>query len=281
LLSAYILSLREGLEAALIIGMVLGAVRQMHRQDLSPSVWLGAGSATVLSLLTAILLTRLGLELKDPAEAIFEAITMLLAAGILTWMIFWMSKQARHLKTNLESGVQKASLAGRWSLFGLAFLAVLREGVELALFLAAAAFSSTAPQTAPGALLGLGTAALLGWALFASSLRLNLRRFFQVTGVLLVFFAAGLVAHSLNEFNALGWVPSVIGHIWNINRILNDQSTFGQVLAALFGYNASPSLTEALAYAGYFGIVIGFLWAGQRRHPGPDEGTGRAVERQA
>jgi len=259
LLSSYILSLREGLEAALIIGMVLGALRQMHRQDLSISVWLGAGSAAVLSLVTAILLTRLGLELKDPAEAIFEAITMLLAAGILTWMIFWMNKQARHLKTDLESGVQKASQAGKWSLFGLAFLAVLREGVELALFLAAAAFSSSTPQTAPGALFGLGTAALLGWALFASTLRLNLRRFFQVTGVLLVFFAAGLVAHSLHEFNGLGWVPSVIEHIWNLNHILNDQSTFGQILAALFGYNASPSLTEVLAYASYFVIVLGSL----------------------
>jgi high-affinity iron transporter len=153
--------------------------------------------------------------------------------------------------------------------------------VELALFLAAAAFSSSGPQTAPGALLGLGTAALLGWALFASTLRLNLRRFFQVTGVLLVFFAAGLVAHSLNEFNQLGWVPSVIGHIWNINRILNDQSTFGQVMATLFGYNASPSLTEALAYAGYFGIVIGVLWARQRRRPKPDGVSGHAVQRQA
>lgn len=281
MLSSYILSLREGLEAALIIGMVLSALRQMQRQDLALPVWLGAGSAAVLSLLTAVLLTRLGLELKDPTEAIFEAITMLVAAGILTWMIFWMSRQARQLKTNLESGVQQASLAGNWSLFGLAFLAVLREGVELALFLAAAAFSSSAPQTVPGALLGLGTAALLGWALFASTLRLNLQRFFQVTGVLLVFFAAGLVAHSLNEFNGLGWVPSVIGHIWNINHILNDQSSIGQVLAALFGYNASPSLTEALAYAGYFGIVIGYLWAGQRRHPRRDEGSSRAAERQA
>jgi high-affinity iron transporter len=110
---------------------------------------------------------------------------------------------------------------------------------------------------------------------------LNLRRFFQVTGVLLVFFAAGLVAHSLNEFNQLGWVPSVIGHIWNINRILNDQSTFGQVMATLFGYNASPSLTEALAYAGYFGIVIGVLWARQRRRPKPDGVSGHAVQRQA
>jgi len=93
---------------------------------------------------------------------------MLLAAGILTWMIFWMSRQARYFKSDLESGVQKASQAGKWSLFGLAFLAVLREGVELALFLAAAAFSSQAPQTAPGALFGLGTAALLGWLLFCN-----------------------------------------------------------------------------------------------------------------
>jgi high-affinity iron transporter len=269
LLSSYILSLREGLEAALIIGMVLGALRQMHRQDLSASVWLGAGSAALLSLATAVLLTRLGLELKDPAEAIFEAITMLLAAGLLTWMIFWMSKQARHLKSNLESGVQAASRTGKWSLFGLAFLAVLREGVELALFLAAAAFSSSAPQTAPGALLGLGSAALLGWFLFASTLRLDLRRFFQVTGVLLIFFAAGLVAHGLHEFNQLGWVPSVIEHIWNINRILPDQSAFGQVLAALFGYSASPSLTEALAYTGYFGVVLVALWAGLSRRPEP------------
>src|SRR5512137_41952 len=131
MLSSYILSLREGLEAALILGIVLGALRQAHRQDLSASVWLGAGSAAVISLITAILLTRLGLELKDPGEDIFEAVTMLLAAGILTWMIFWMSQRARHMKSELESGVQRASQAGRWSLFGLAFLAVLREGVEL------------------------------------------------------------------------------------------------------------------------------------------------------
>ena len=265
MLSSFLLSLREGLEAALIIGMVLGALHKIDRPDLSFSVWLGAGIAAFLSLLTAILLTRLGLELKDPAEAIFEAITMLLAAGTLTWMIFWMNKHAHHLKNDLESGVQKASQTGKWSLFGLAFLAVLREGVELALFLAAAAFSSTASQTAPGALLGLATAGLLGWFIFASTLHLDLRRFFQVTGILLIFFAAGLVAHSLHEFNELGWVPSVIEHIWNINRFVNDQSTFGQILAALFGYNASPSLTEALAYAGYFGIYLGVRLAGQRR----------------
>jgi high-affinity iron transporter len=256
LLSAFILSLREGLEAALIIGIVLGALHQIRRLELLPSVWLGTGSAALLSLVAAVLLTRFGLELKDPAEAIFEAITMLMAAGILTWMIFWMSQRARQLKRDLESGLQKASQTGKWSVFGLAFLAVLREGVELALFLTAAAFSSGARQMILGTLFGLGTAALLGWSLFATTIRLDLRRFFQVTGILLIFFAAGLVAHSLHEFIELGWIPSVIEHVWNLNPILNDQSTLGQVLATLFGYNCSPSLTEVLAYAFYFGVVL-------------------------
>ncbi len=265
MLSSYILSVREGLEAALILGIVLGALRQTRHTDLYSSVWLGAGSAALLSLITAILLTRLGLELKDPAEAIFEAITMLLAAGILTWMIFWMSQRARNLKSQLESGVQKASQGGKWSLFGLAFISVLREGVELALFLTAAVFSSDTRQTVLGGLLGLGTAALLGWLLFATTLRMNLQRFFQVTGILLIFFAAGLVAHGLHALNELGWVPPVIEHVWNLNPVLNDQSTLGQLLGALFGYNGSPSLTEVLAYAAYFGIVaLGLQWAGSR-----------------
>ena len=265
MLSSYILSLREGLEAAMILGIVLGVLRQMDRLDLSGPVWFGAGSAALLSLVTAVLLTGLGLELKDPAEAIFEAITMLLAAALLTWMIFWMSQRARHLKNDLEAGIQKAFQAGKWSLFGLAFLAVLREGVELALFLTAAAFSSGARQMVLGSLFGLGTAGLLGWSLFATSVRLNLRRFFQVTGILLIFFAAGLVAHSLHEFNLLGWVPPVIEHVWNLNPILDEQSTLGQVLGTLFGYNGSPSLTEVLAYAFYFGVVgLGLQWAGSK-----------------
>jgi high-affinity iron transporter len=265
LLSSYVLSLREGIEAALVLGIVLGVLRQMQRPDLASSVWLGAGSAALLSLITAILLTVFGLELKDPAEAIFEISTMLLAAGILTWMIFWMSQRARHLKQELESGVQKASQTGKWSLFGLAFLAVLREGVELALFLTAAAISSGERQTILGAVFGLVSAGLLGWFLFASTIRLDMKRFFQITGILLIFFAAGLVAHSLQEFNEFGWIPAIIEHVWNLNPILNDQSTLGQVLATLFGYSGSPSLTEVLAYAIYVGVVIlGLVWAGSK-----------------
>jgi len=273
MLPSFILSLREGLEAALIIGIVLGALRQMKRRELVASVWFGAGSAALVSLATALLLTRLGLEMKDPGEAIFEGLTMLLAAGILTWMIFWMSRQARTMKSDLESGVQRASLTGKRGLFVLAFVAVLREGVELALFLTASVFASNGHLTLLGALLGLATAALIGWGLFATTIRLDLQRFFQVTGFLLVLFAAGLVAHSVHEFNELGWIPAIIEHVWNINPILSDQSTLGQVLAALFGYNGSPSLTEALAYILYFGVaLLGLRWAGSRSTKGTEQG---------
>jgi high-affinity iron transporter len=256
MLSSYILSLREGLEAALIIGIVVGALRQMRRRDLMPAVWAGALSAMLICILLAFGLNWLGLSLQDPAEAIFEGITMLMAAAILTWMIFWMSQQARDMKGNLEAGVQRASQTGKWSLFGLAFIAVLREGLELALFLTAAAFASDSFQTITGSFLGLFTAALLGWSFFATTIRLDLRRFFQVTGFLLLLFAAGLVAHGIHEFIEVGWIPAIIEHIWDVNPILNDKSTLGQVLAALFGYNGSPSLTEVLAYVVYFGMIV-------------------------
>lgn len=109
MLPAYVLSLREGLEAALIIGILLGALTKIRRTDLSPAVWLGTSSAVVISILAAVLLTSLGMSLEDEAEEIFEGVTMLIAAGILTWMIFWMSKQARFLKSELEAGINKAA----------------------------------------------------------------------------------------------------------------------------------------------------------------------------
>jgi high-affinity iron transporter len=257
LLPGYLLSLREGIEAALIIGIVLGAVRKIKRADLTSAIWFGALSAFIVSLLAAILLTRFGLELEGTAEPIFEGFTMLLAAGILTWMIFWMNQQARLLKSELEAGVSKAaSSTGKQALFWLAFVAVLREGIELALFLTASAFASGAQQTLLGSILGLGTAALLGWTLFASTVRLDLRRFFQVTGFLLVLFAAGLVAHGIHEFNEVGWIPVIIEHIWDVNATIDEKSTLGELLKALFGYNGNPSLTEMIAYFVYLASVF-------------------------
>jgi high-affinity iron transporter len=267
LLATYLLSLREGLEAALIIGIVLGAVSKIRRKDLTPTVWLGALSAVGVSILTAILLTTFGMSLEDPGEAIFEGITMILAACILTWMIFWMSKQSRFLKSELESGVNKAvASTGKFAVFWLAFVAVVREGVELAIFVTAAFFASNpgtinsdVVQTLAGVILGVGTAALLSWTLFATTVRLDLRKFFQVTGFLLILFAAGLVAHGVHEFNEVGWIPSIVEHVWNLDSIISESSLPGQLLQTLFGYNSSPALTEMIAYFGYLAVVI-FLW---------------------
>jgi len=259
MLASYLLSLREGIEAALIVGIVLGALRQIRREDLKPIVWLGVLSAAGISLVTAILLNLLGLSLEGEAEPIFEGLTMILAAILLTWMIFWMSRVGRTLKARLEADVQRAAhIRSKRALFLVAFVAVLREGVELALFLTATLFASDAAQTIVGAFLGLSTAILLGWSLFATTVRLDLRRFFQVTGVLLILFAAGLVAHAVHELNEVGWIPAIIEHVWDMNHILNEKSLLGQFLTALFGYNGNPSLTEVFAYFLYF-IVVFFL----------------------
>lgn len=263
MLPSFLLSLREGIEAALIIGIVIGTLQKINRTDLVKTVWIGAACAAAVSLLAAIVLNKVGTSLEGEAEEIFEGFTMLVAAGVLTWMIFWMSRQARQLRSELESGVRRAvSLAGYGAIFLLAFTAVVREGIELALFLTAAAMTSSPQAVMTGALLGLGTAILLGWSLFTSIVRLDLRRFFQVTGVLLVLFAAGLVAHGVHEFNELGWIPPIIEHIWDINLLLDENASFGQLLTALFGYNANPSLSEILAYIGYFVVILsGLRWA--------------------
>ena len=186
MLASFLLSLREGIEAALIIGIGLGALRKLDRRDMAPAIWYGTFSALLLSLITGVLLTTFGRSLEGAAEQIFEGIAMLLAASVLTWMIFWMNRQARFIKGELEANVGRAtSTNGTRALSSLAFLAVVREGIELALFLTAATFASDARSTIFGALLGLGAAVLLGWGLFASTVRLNLRHFFQVTGFLL------------------------------------------------------------------------------------------------
>ncbi len=269
---SYLLSLREGLEAALIIGIVLGALRKFNRSALGSIVWGGVFSATIVSVVVAFMLYRLGAAFEGKAEEIFEGFTMLLAAGVITWMIFWMHRQSHSIKSELEANVRRASTtSGKSALFTLAFLAVVREGIELALFLTAASYATDSQQTIGGALLGLGTAVLLGWSLFATTVRLDLRRFFQVTGVLLILFAAGLVAHGVHEFNEAGWIPAIIEHVWDINPVLDENSTLGQLLKALFGYNGNPSLTEVLAYLTYFAVVAFSLRRRQVQLPAVQE----------
>jgi high-affinity iron transporter len=263
LIAALLLSFREGLEAALILGIVFGMLRRVGRMDQARTVWLGAGLAGLLSLAAGIGLHALGVSFEGMAEQLFEGTAMLLAAGVLTWMIFWMARQSRAIQTELERDVRQAALGGgRWALFSIAFLAVLREGIELALFLTAAAFTSTATATLIGGLVGLAGAAVAGWLLFATTRKLNISAFFSVTSILLMIFAAGLVAHGVHEFNEIGWVPPVVEHVWDLNPVLDEASDLGQIFKALFGYNGNPSLTEVLAYLSYWIVVsLALLWA--------------------
>jgi high-affinity iron transporter len=227
-------------------------------------VWLGAGLAAVLSLAVGLGLQALGVAFEGRAEEIFEGTAMLLAAGVLTWMIFWMARQGRAIQSDLERDVRRATLrGGRWALFSVAFLAVLREGIELALFLTAAAMTAGAGATLAGGLAGLLVAAVAGWLLFATTRRLDVGAFFRVTSILLIFVAAGLVAHGVHEFNEAGLIPAVVEQVWNTNPVLDEGSTGGQLLKALFGYNGNPSLTEVLAYAGYWVVVVAALWRGR------------------
>jgi high-affinity iron transporter len=172
-----------------------------------------------------------------------------------------MARQGRSIQADLERDVRQASFSGsRWALFSLAFVAVLREGIELALFLTAAAMTASASATLVGGIIGLAAAGVAGGLLFLTTKQLDVRTFFRVTSVLLIIFAAGLFAHGVHEFNEAGLVPAIIDHVWDINPVLDENSTGGQLLKALFGYNGNPSLTEVLAYVGYWLVLALVLW---------------------
>ena len=260
MIAALLIGFREGLEAALIVGIVLSYLKKMgYRQR--AAVWWGVVSAVAVSVVAGAALQVMGVAFEGRSEELFEGITMLMAAGVLTWMIFWMQRQGRNIRAELEADVRQAVTGGsRWALFALAFVAVVREGIETALFLTAAAFSATPAQTLIGGGLGLAAAVVVGWLLFAVSARLDVRAFFRVTSVLLILFAAGLAAHGVHELQEAGVLPVIVEHVWDINPILDERGPVGTLLKALFGYNGNPSLLETVSYAAYYlvvGIAIG------------------------
>lgn len=257
MLPSLLITFREGLEAALIVGIILGTLDQLDQAG-RRWVWVAVGAAAALCLALAAGLEAAGAELEGKAEAVFEGTAMLLAVTILTWMIFWMRRQARSFRAALQADVRQAAHSGRtWALFSVVFLAVFREGVEMALFLTALNLANGGGRsTFIGGLLGLSGAILVGWMIYTSAVRLNVRRFFDVTSLLLLVFAAGLFAHGLYEFQAVGWLPALAGHVWNLRPVLDDQSTAGSLLRVLVGYSDSPSLLEVLGYLGYWGVAL-------------------------
>ena len=268
--AAALISLREGLEAALIVGIVLGYLRRIGYLEGRRSVWIGVFVAVIASLVLAFFIQLIGMELEGRAEEIFEGATMFLAVGVLTWMIFWMRTQARLVKTSLERDVQDAVETGtKWGLIFVAFIAVFREGVETALFLSAAAFASSGQGILIGAALGLAAAILIGYLIYASTAKLNVKHFFNITSVLLLLFAAGLLAHGIHEFQEAGIIPTMNEHVWDTNHLLDENSDTGQMLKAVFGYNGNPSIEEVVGYFGYWVVVlVGLrLWMESRAAP--------------
>lgn len=251
-----LITLREGLEAALIVGIVLSVLEKLGRGDRRRSVWIGVAAAVVVSIIAGLALNALGVALEGRGEGIFEGLAMLLAAGVLTWMIFWMARQGRRIQADLERDVRRAvTEESGWALFSLAFVAVVREGIETVLFLTAAAFSATPAQTLFGGALGLSIAVVLGWLIFAIGKQLDVRAFFRVTGALLILVAAGLLAHGVHELQEAALLPIFVEHVWDVNHILNEDGTVGTFVKALFGYNGNPSLLETLSYVAYFLVI--------------------------
>ena len=207
-MGAGVVMLREGFEASLIVGIVLAFLDRTGRRDGFAAVWAGAIAALALSITVGAALFVVGAELEGTAEHVFEGVTMLAAAGLLTWMIFWMRRQARSIRKELEGQVQSALATGSsLALAVVAFVGVAREGVETALFLFSSVEGSNTVISLISAALGLVVAIALGYAFYRGSSRLDLRRFFTITSGLLLVFAGWLLAMGLHELAEGGVIP--------------------------------------------------------------------------
>lgn len=264
-----LITLREGLEAALIVGVVLAYLGKIGRPDRRGAVWGGVAAALAASIVLAVALQALGAQFEGRAEQIFEGTTMFLAVLVLTYMIFWMRGQGHRLRGRLEGEVGAAVSGGQgWALAGLAFFAVFREGVETALFLSAAGMAAEGARILWGGLLGLAAAVILGWLIFNTTANIPLRRFFDVTSLLLLLFAAGLLAHGVHEFQEAGLLPTWLAPVWDINPVLPESSLVGSFMKALFGYNGDPSLLEVTSYLAYWvAVLLGVRWWVRRLVP--------------
>lgn len=260
-----LITLREGLEAALIVGIVLAYLARTGNRAYFGPIWLGTGAAVVLSILAGSVVFLTTGELKGRTEEIFEGSAMFLAVGVLSYMVVWMKRQAVAFRVHLQAQLEAALRAGSASaLTLLAFVAVGREGLETVLFMFAAARTSTPLESFLGGALGLLIAVALGYAGYRGSRLLNLQTFFNVTGFLLIIFAAGLLARGIHEFQEAGLLPFVVEEVWNINPILNEKEGLGSFLKALFGYNGNPSLLEVIFYPSYLLVTLWYFLSARR-----------------
>lgn len=266
MIAPLLVTLREGLEAALILGIIMAYLARTGNGHRSGPMWAGTGLAVLVSLLAGAAVFFTVGELEGTAEQLFEGSALFLAVAMLTYMVVWMRHQASGIREELQEKVQAALRSGSgFALALMAFVVVVREGIETALFFFASTLSSTPIESIVGGLLGLILAAALGYSFYRGSHRLNLRAFFNVTGVLLIVVAAGLLAHGVHEYQEAGILPEIVEHVWNLNWLLEEESTLGRFATALVGYNGTPSLLEVLAYIAYLGASLTYYFRSSKR----------------
>ena len=261
--SGLLTGLREGVEAALIIAIICAYLARTGNRREFPKVFAGAGLAIAASaILGLILYVQVG-GLEEPYEQIFEAITLFAAAAVVTWMLFWMRRQARSVKGELQAAVDRALDQGSvLALAVLAFVAVIREGLETSLFLVGQA--NSADQNAiwilVGALIGLAIATVLGVGFYQGSRRINLATFFRWTGVGLIFIAAGLLSVAIHELIEIGAIPFGGQTLFDLSGVLphsaDGGNIVGQFLRAIFGYSSTPEVLTFAVWLTYVVVVL-------------------------
>jgi high-affinity iron transporter len=262
--ASFLITLREGFEATLIVAIVLAYLRQIGRSDAARYVWLGAGAAVGVAFAVGVVTWRILGGLEGDARRLLFATICLAAVAVLTWMIFWMKRQGRALGRELHQQIDDTLQRGG-SALGIAvvpFVAVLREGIETVLFLLAILAGTSPRDFAVGGPLGLAGAVLLGVMVYQSGRRLNLRLFFSLTGGLVLLIAAGLFARGIAWLQEAGALPTVWWPVWDLHlHPIVGYGTVAQLLSGLTGWNPRPSIEEVTAWAVYL-LVTGWLFYG-------------------
>jgi high-affinity iron transporter len=269
MLSTFVIALREGLEAALIVGILVAYLVRSERRHLLKPLWIGVATAIAASLALGAILSFTSAELTPRGEELFAGLTSFIAVGLVTWMVFWMKRTARTLRDQLHGKVDSAITGGSISLALVAFFAVVREGLETALFIytnfktVGAASSATV-----GLVLGLALAVALGYLIYNRSVKINLSKFFTITGVALIIVAAGVLSYGIHEFQELGFLPGPDTFIWDVTPWIAKESILGSVLGGTIGFDTTTSFLQFFAWAGYL-IAVLTPYLSKKKAPAP------------
>jgi high-affinity iron transporter len=274
MLFSFLVTLREGIEIALVVTILLGYLRNINQKRHFRQIWAGVALATILSLAIGAGLEATSRELSGRVLEAFEGFTMLFAVVVLTWMVFWMKRQSAGISRDLKHRVDSALSNGSvWALALLAFSAVAREGIETTLFLFAGSTNSgSSVDFIAGGLLGFAIAGAAGVAIYYGAARLPLRQFFLVTGIIVVVLAAGMLANGLNALHEAALISDLGSRPWDTETTISMTSTMGKFLHTVLGYDSAPAEAQIILYWAYTVVVLGaylFLPVNKpRRAPG-------------